>query len=147
MSRLGSCKATPAVRPGSYSCKATTSAPSTFRLDSKSDKLGAPRKGTPAHSHTSAPIPAESILALKYSKADLIRILKIFSEIKGQEPKAEVPSKQPLKAKVPNVYFEKSHMGCYHFCQQYEDYFETNDITRSNYTPFAASFLHGKINF
>ena len=65
----------------------------------------------------SAPTPVEPTLALKYSKAHLMRILKIFLETKGQEPKAEVPRKRPLKAKVPDVYFGKSHMDCYHFCQ------------------------------
>ena len=76
-----------------------------------------------------------------------MRILKIFSETKGQEPKAEVPRERPLKAKVPDVYFGKSHMDCYHFCQQCEDHFETAGATGSNRTPFATSFLRGKINF
>ena len=146
-SRSGSCRATPAVGQGSRSRKAAASAPPASRSDSKSDELGALEKCTPAPSHASAPAPVEPILALKYSKADLMRILKIFSETKGQEPKAEVPRERPLKAKVPDVYFGKSHMDCYHFCQQCEDHFETAGATGSTRTPFAASFLRGKINF
>ena len=74
-------------------------------------------------------------------------ILKIFLEIKGQEPKAEFPCEQPLKAKIPDVYFEKLHIDCYHFCQQYKNYFETADATGSYRTPFLTLFLCGKINF
>ena len=104
-SRSGSCRATSAVRPGSRSCKAAASAISSSKSDSKSNELGAPKKGTSAFSHTSAPshtnasshanapTPVELTLALKYSKADLIKILKIFLETKSQEPKAEIPRK------------------------------------------------------
>ena len=126
-SRLGSHRAILAVRPGSRSRK-TVAAPPASKSDSKSDKLGAKEKSTPAPSHASAsshasapsyasvPAVIEPTLALKYSKADLMRILKIFLETKGQEPKAKVPHEQLLKVKVPDVYFGKSHINCYHFC-------------------------------
>ena len=152
-SRSSSHRATPALRPGSRSRKAATSASPTPRSDSKSDELRAPKKSTPAlshvsvPSHTSIPAPVEPILVFKYSKADLMRILKIFLETKGQESKFEVPCKQLLKAKVPDVYFEKSHIDCYYFCQQCEDYFEIASATGSNRTPFTALFFCGKINF
>ena len=58
----------------------------------------------------------EFALTLKYSEANQINILKIFSKTQGQEPKAEVPHEWPLKAKISNVYFGKSHMDCYYFC-------------------------------
>ena len=61
--------------------------------------------------------------------------------------------KQPLaerersfKAKVPKMYYGKSHMDCYHFCQQCKDYFETIEATRINRTLFVASFLYGSIS-
>ena len=146
-SKSGSRRATPVVEQGSRSRKAATSALPASKSDSESDKLEATEKGTPAPSYASAPTLVEPTLALKYNEADLMRILKIFSEIKGQEPKAEVPRKRPLKAKVPDVYFGKSHMDCYHFCQQCEDYFKTAGATGSTRTPFATSFLRGKINF
>ena len=109
VSRSSSRRATPAVRQGFRSRKATASALPASRSDSESDELGASEKGTPAPSHVSvpchasAPAPMEPILALKYSKTDLMRILKIFSKTKGQEPKAEVLRERPLKAKVPDV--------------------------------------------
>ena len=121
-SRSGSRRTIPAIRPGSRSRKATTSAPPASSSDSESDELRAPEKGIPAPSHASAPSHAnapalvEPTLALKYSEADLIRILKIFSETKSQEPKAEVPYERPLKPKVPDIYFGKSHIDFYHFC-------------------------------
>ena len=128
-SRSSSRRAIPAVGPGARSCKAADFAPPASRSDSKFDELRATKKGTPASSHVSAyshasalsyasaPALVEPNLALKYSKADLMRILKIFLETKGQEPKAEVPYEQPLKAKVPDVYFGKLQMDCYYFCQ------------------------------
>ena len=50
------------------------------------------------------------------------------------------------KAKVPEVYYGKSHMDCYHFCQQCKDYFKTAGATGTNRTLFAASFLCGSIS-
>ena len=116
-SRSGSYRATPTVGPGSRSRKTVASTPPISRSDSKSDELGALEKGTPAPSHMSTPALVEPTLASKYSEADLIRILKIFLETKGLKPKAEVPRKRPLKAKIPDVYFEKLHIDCYYFCQ------------------------------
>ena len=61
-----------------------------------------------------------------------------------RQPPAE--RERSLKAKVPEVYYSKSHMDCYHFCQQCEDHFETAGATGNNRTPFAASFLRGNIS-
>ena len=49
--------------------------------------------------------------------------------------------KQTLKAKVLEVYYSKSHIDCYHFCQQCKDHFETVGATGFNWTLFVASFL------
>ena len=147
VSRSGSCRATPVVRPGFCSCKAAASAPLVSRLNSKSDKLGASKIGSPASSYAITPAQAKSTLALKYSKADLMRILKILLKTKGQEPKTKVLHKQPLKAKIPDVYFKKLHIDCYQFCQQCEDHFEIAGAIESNHTPFTTLFLYGKINF
>lgn len=59
----------------------------------------------------------------------------------------EVPGERPLEARFPDLYFGKSHMGCYYFCQQCEDHSDTARATGSNRTPFAASFLRGRISF
>ena len=56
------------------------------------------------------------------------------------------PRERPLKARTPETYSGKSHMDCYHFCQQCEDYFETSGATGMNRTPFAATFLRGAIS-
>ena len=114
MSKSGFCRTTPAIESSSRSRKADA-VPPTSRSDCKSNELGTLEKSTLATSHASAPTLAESILALKYSEADLMKILKIFLETKGQEPKVEVLRKQLLKTKVPDVYFRKLHMDCYHF--------------------------------
>lgn len=101
-SKSSSCRATLAVGLGSRFCN---SAVAFFlpvsRSNSKSDEVRAPEKSILAPSHTNTPVPshasafapAKSILALKYSKADLMRILKIFLETKDQEPKTEIPRK------------------------------------------------------
>ena len=51
-----------------------------------------------------------------------------------------------FKAKVPDVYYKKSHMDCYHFCQQCKDHFMTAGAIGTNRTLFAAFFLCGNIN-
>ena len=47
---------------------------------------------------------------------------------------------------VPEVYYDKSHLDCYHFCQQCEDHFETAGATGCNRTLFTALFLRGNIS-
>ena len=65
----------------------------------------------------------------------------------NQGPKQPLTEREwSLKAKVPEVYYGKLHMDCYHFCQQCKDYFETAEATRTNQTPFAAFFLHRNIS-
>ena len=56
------------------------------------------------------------------------------------------PKKQPLKARFPDLYFRKSHLDCYRFCQQCEDHFDTARANGDNRTPFAASFLRDGIS-
>ena len=51
-----------------------------------------------------------------------------------------------FKAKVPEMYYSKSHIDCYHFCQQCKNHFETAGATGTNRTPFAASFLRRSIS-
>ena len=76
-------KATLAVGPGSCSRKAAASAPPASRSNNKSNKLGALKKCTSALSYVSAFFLPKSTLALNYSKADLLKILKIFLETKS----------------------------------------------------------------
>lgn len=53
----------------------------------------------------------------------------------------------PLKSRLSDLYSGKSHMECYHFCQHCEDHFDTASATGPHRTPFAASFLRGRISF
>ena len=87
----------------------------------------------------------------KYSKDDLQRIFKAVLEARAPAPAStpivsEMP-REKLKARSPDVYRGKSHMDCYNFCQQYEDYFATVGATVANRIPFAASFLRDRISF
>ena len=60
-------------------------------------------------------------------------------------PLALEPRERPLKAWFPDIYYHNSHMDCYRFCQQYEDYFKTAGAKEPNKIPFAALFLHGSV--
>ena len=53
---------------------------------------------------------------------------------------SETPRKK-LKACFPNVYRGKSHIDCYNFCQECEDYFATAGATEPTQISFAAFFL------
>ena len=55
--------------------------------------------------------------------------------------------KRPLKTRISETYWSKSHMECYHFYQQCEDYSIISGVTKTNYTLFTASFLRDFISF
>ena len=106
---------------------------------------GAPTEGsnTPTHSPavSRAPTPAPP------STDELFkRFMKAYLESNQRPSQPPEERERPLKAKVPDVYYGKLHMDCYHFCQQCEDHFETSRATETNQTPFAASFLRGNIS-
>ena len=44
------------------------------------------------------------------------------------------------------MYWDKSHMECYHFCQQCENHFKISGATGINRTLFATSFFRGSIS-
>ena len=84
-------------------------------------------------------------LVLPTSEDLFTKFIKMFMETTQAREQLE-PRERPLKARTPETYFGKSHMDCYHFCQQCEDYFETSGATGINRTPFAATFLRGAIS-
>ena len=92
---------------------------------------------TPPEVSTPPPTPTSEDLFTKF--------MKVFMETTQAREQLE-PRERPLKVKTPETYSEKSHMDCYHFCQQCEDYFETSSATGMNRTPFAATFFHGAIS-
>ena len=71
--------------------------------------------------------------------------MKVFMEMTQARDQLG-PQERLLKARTPETCSGKSHMDCYHFCQQCEDYFETSGATGMNHTPFAATFLRGAIS-
>ena len=95
----------------------------------------------PSQVLVSAPIPA------LYTQKDLQRITKLCIDLFLQGNRQEELRKDQLKARFPDLYYGKSHIECYYFCQQCKDYFDTVGTTGSNRTPFAASFLCGRISF
>ena len=94
-----------------------------------------------------APIPAPVPAPAPPSSDELFRqFMRAYLE-SNQGPKLPpAEHERSLKAKVPKVYYDKSHMDCFHFCQQCKDYFETAGATGTNRTPFATFFLRGSIS-
>ena len=149
--------ATPSVAP-------PDSSPPPESGDELSDQPAWPSTKLPV---ANAPAAANSIP--KYSEDDLQRILRTILEARVPAPTpvfapAPVPAPGPapapapapivaeaprekLKARSPDVYRGKSHMDCYNFCQQCEDYFATAGATGPTRIPFAASFLRDRISF
>lgn len=72
--------------------------------------------------------------------------MKVYMEsVQGQNQAG--PQERRLKAWFLDLYYGKSQMGCYSFCQRCEGYFETAGATGSNRILFAALFLQGNISF
>ena len=122
----------------------------------KQEQPASPGEGTPAPSDVrppDAPAPAALVPAPAptwYIKEDLQRITKLCMDLflQVQASCLELsPWGSLLKARFPELYYGKSHMECYYFCQQCEDHFATAGATGPNRTPFAASFLRGRISF
>ena len=127
---------------------------------------GAPTKGsntpTPsppvswAQTPADAPAPTPAPPRGTYTDADLQKVTKLAldSFIQGQahaqgsaSATRDIALDGSLKARKPDLYYGCSHMECYHFCRQCEDYFETAGTKGYKRVPFAASFLRERINF
>ena len=92
-----------------------------------------------------SPISLSTPLVAKYTKEDLQKIFRTILE--AQASSSDRPYEKQLKARSPEIYYGKSHMECYNFCQQCKDYFAIAGGKSSNYILFATSFLHNCINF
>ena len=116
---------------------------------------GGPHSGSispaPSRNPTPGPVQVPALIpALAPAPAPTDELFKKFMKAylelnQGLKP-PPAERERLFKAKVPEVYYGKSHMDCYHFCQQCEDHFETAGATGTNRTPFAASFLRGNIS-
>ena len=63
--------------------------------------------------------------------------MESFLQAQANRLEQQGPRERPLKARFPDLYFGKSHMECYYFCQECEDHFDTAGATGPNRTPFA----------
>ena len=79
------------------------------------------------------------------SKNLFTKFMKVFMETTQARDQLE-PRECSFKARTPETYSGKSHIDCYHFCQQCKDYFETSGTTGMNRTFFAATFFCGAIS-
>ena len=92
-----------------------------------------------------APVPAPTLT--QAATNDLFKqFMKAYLESNQRSRQPPTERKQPLKAKIPELYYGKLHMDYYQFCQQCKDYFETARATKAKRTLFAAFFLHGNIS-
>ena len=105
----------------------------------KRSDAGSDEAPTPLEAPTPPFVPPTKDLFTKFMKA-------FVESTQAWDQEQTEPRKRPLKARFPETYSGKSHIDCYHFCQQCEDHFETSSATKMNYTPFAVSFLHGTIS-
>ena len=140
-------------RPSIAPFAASSIAPPNSSPPSKSgDKLSDQPTG-PSGAKLFANAPAAANTIANYSKDDLQRILKAVLEAwapaltPAPAPVVTKVSREKLKACSLDVYRGKSHMDCYNFCQQYEDYFATAGATGPTQIPFAASFFWDQISF
>ena len=67
-----------------------------------------------SHDETPVNFPAETLVA-KYTEEDLQKILRTV--LKARAPSSDGPHEKPLKARLPDVYCDQSHIECYNFYQ------------------------------
>ena len=115
-----------------------------------SDKSAGPTEAKPL-----ANAPAAVTSVPKYSEDDLQRIFKAVLEAQAPvsapapflAPVVSEVSREKLKARFLDVYRVKTHMDCYNFCQQCENYFATARATGPTQISFAAFFFWDRISF
>ena len=110
---------------------------------------------TPTYTHTMsciltpapAPPPALVNSIARYSKKDLQWIFKTVLETTALglalQPLVFLngPLTKFLKARFPNLYYSKTHIECYNFCQQCKDHFTIARARGHNQVLFVAIFL------
>ena len=114
-----------------------STSPAPFHNPSPGPKLVPALNLAPVPAPTPAPVAFEELFQ---------KFMKAYLEMNQGPRQPPEEREQTFKAKVPEVYYGKSHIDCYHFCQQCKDHFETAGATRFNRTPFAASFFRENIS-
>ena len=119
---------------------------------SEAGSLSSLSRGSLAPTDAPEPTPGPATSASPASTEELFKLfMRIYMDtVKNQDqvqalvqvpaPPVE-PKELPLKARFPDLYFGKSYLDCYWFCQQCEDHFERARANGDNRTPFADSFL------
>ena len=93
------------------------------------------------------PVPLSTLTLAPVDIDELFKkFMKAYLETNQRPKQPPVERKQTFKAKLPEVYYDKSHIDCYHFCHQCKDYFKTTGATEFNRTLFATFFLRGNIS-
>ena len=113
------------------------------------------RSPTPAAA-VAPPIVFALFSVTQYLEANLQQIFKaglgfrpssLFSAPIPPSEQYVSPCKRLLKARIPDVYWDKTHLKYFHFFQQYEDYFATARAKGQNWMPFATTFLKNTVLF
>ena len=124
---------------------------------SEAGSLSSLSRGSLAPTDAPEPTPGPAASASPASTEELFKLFmrtymdtvknqaQVQAPVQVPAPPVE-PKEQPLKARFPDLYFGKSHLDCYRFCQQCEDHFDTARANGENRTPFAASFLRDGIS-
>ena len=108
---------------------------------------GPARRSDAGSNEAPTPLEASTPPLVPPTKDFFMKFMKAFVEsTQAWDREQAKPRKQQFKARSPETYSEKSHMDCYHFCQQCKDYFETLSATGMNRISLAASFLRGIIS-
>ena len=110
----------------SISSKSNINIPPSIRLRA-TFVVNVPAPALSAPAFPFLPAPAFAIPALTSTKELLKLFMQIYMDtVKNQAetpvqapalPVSVEPKKQPLKARFPKLYFGKSHLDCYRFCQ------------------------------
>ena len=118
----------------------------------KQDKLASPQ-GQAERSDTGSnkafiPPKAPTLFLILLTENFFTKFMKAFvKSTQAWDREQAEPQEQLLKIKSLETYSKKSHMDCYHFCQQCEDYFEISSTIGINRTLFAALFFRSTISF
>ena len=139
------------MAPGSYACRrpcVNTPVDLAGELDKLVGAQSPARRSNAGSDEALIPLEASTPPFVPPTSKDLFtKFMKVFMETtQAQAQVLAEPQKRPLKARTPETYSGKSHMDCYHFCQQCEDYFETSGAMGMNHTPFATTFLCGTVS-
>ena len=143
----------------SLSCSSCRNSLPTDLVEDELARDPGPIRGSHSGSTSSAPscnpipgldqVPAW-ILASAFAPAPINKLFKKFMKAyleSNQGPgQPLVECERLLKAKISKVYYSKSHIDCYHFCQQCQDHFETAGATRINRTSFTVFFFCGNLS-